>query len=288
MTNKTILVAGATGNVGRHIVPQLRDAGLTVRALSRDPSSSRFPAGVTAVVGDLTRPDTLRAAARAADVAFFLWPFLAADGADAAVRALAGQVRRIVYLSAISVQDGVAPEENGVWGQVEHAIEQSGVDWTFLRAGGFAVNTLGWAGGIRSSGVVQWAYGAAARSLIHERDIADVAVQALIDEKHTGAKYVLTGPEAVTQADQVRIIGEAIGMPVRWEEAPPDAIREMMTAMTGDSAFADRAVAYWASLVGHPEPVTHTVEEITGKPARTFREWAHDHASEFRPLPPTS
>jgi uncharacterized protein YbjT (DUF2867 family) len=283
MTNETILVAGATGNVGRHIVTQLLDADLTVRALSRDPSSSRFPVGVTAVAGDLTRPDTVREAASGADVAFLLWPFLTADGAGEAVRALASQVHRIVYLSAISVRDGASTEENGVWGQVELAIEQSGVDWTFLRAGGFAVNTLGWADGIRSSGVVQWAYGDAARSLIHERDIADVAVQALIDEKHTGAKYVLTGPETVTQADQARFIGEAIGRPVRWVEQPSDVLREQMTAMTGDRAFADRAVEYWASLVSRPEPVTHTVEEITGRPARTFREWAADHASDFRP-----
>jgi uncharacterized protein YbjT (DUF2867 family) len=283
MDTQTILVTGATGNVGRHLATQLRDAGVTVRALSRDPSSPRFPAGVVAVAGDLTSPDTLREAARGADAAFLLWPFMTADGAEEAVRALASQVRRVVYLSAISVQDGVAPEESGVWGQVEHAVQQTEAEWTFLRAGGFAVNTLAWAGEIRSSGVVHWAYGEAARSLIHERDIADVAVRALIDDKHAGAKYVLTGPEAVTQADQARIIGEAIGMPVRWEELPPDVIRDQMMAMTGDQAFADHAVAYWASLVSQPEPVTHTVEELTGKPARTFRDWARDHARDFRP-----
>src|ERR1035438_3353513 len=76
-------------------------------------------------------------------------------------------------------------------------------------------NTLAWADQIRSAGVVRWAHGQAARSLIHERDIADVAARVLADGKHAGASYVLTGPEAVTQADQVRIIGEATGLPVR-------------------------------------------------------------------------
>jgi len=182
MTTQTILVTGATGNVGRHIATQLTDRGMTVRALCRDPSSARLPAGVTAVRGDLTEPGSVRSAAAGADAAFLLWPFLTAQGAEAAVRAIAGQVRRVVYLSALSVHDGAGPEENGVWGQVETAIRQHAVEWTFLRAGGFAANTLAWADQLRSTGVVRWAYGQAARSLIHERDIADVAVRALTED----------------------------------------------------------------------------------------------------------
>jgi len=285
MGTETILVTGATGNVGHHIATQLRDAGVGVRALSRDPSSPRLPAGVSAVAGDLSRPDSLRDAAAGAEVAFLLWPFLSAEGANAAVAALAGQVRRIVYLSAISVHDGAPAEENGVWGELERAVEGSGASWTFLRAGGFATNTLAWAGQIRSAGIVRWAYGAAARSLIHERDIADVAVRALTEGQHEGMKYVLTGPQAITQADQARIIGEAIGVPTRWEEAPADEIRELLAGITGDRAFADHALDYWASLIARPEPVTRTGPEITGRPARTFREWAQDHAADFRSPP---
>jgi uncharacterized protein YbjT (DUF2867 family) len=286
MKTSTTLVIGATGNVGRHVATQLRNAGVTVRALSRDPSSSRLPSGVTAVSGDLTSPDSLRNAAAGADTAFLLWPFLTAQGAQAAVDAIAGQVRRIVYLSAMSVRDGAPPEENGVWGQVEQVIEQSGAEWVFLRAGGFAANTLAWADQIRSGGVVRWVYGEAARSLIHERDIADVAVRALTQGQHAGAKYVLTGPESITQADQARIIGEATGLPVRWAEADPEQIRELFVAATGDPAFADHALAYWASLIKQPEQVTHTVEQLTGAPARTFRDWALEHAGEFRPRSP--
>jgi uncharacterized protein YbjT (DUF2867 family) len=284
MKTSTILVTGATGNVGRHIVAQLQDAGVTVRALSRDPASSRFPDN--AVAGDLTSPDSLRSAAAGADTAFLLWPFLTAQGAGAAVDAIAGQVRRIVYLSAISVRDGAPAEENGVWGQVEQAIRRSATEWTFLRAGGFAANTLAWADQIRSGGVVRWVYGEAARSLIHERDIADVAVRALTEGQHAGARYVLTGPESITQADQARILGEATGLPVRWAEADPELVREQFVASTGDPAFADHALAYWASLIKQPEQVTHTVEQLTGAPARTFRDWAREHAGEFRPRSP--
>lgn len=283
MKPQTVLVTGATGSVGHHVVAGLRDAGVTVRALSRDPSSSRLPAGVATLGGDLTDPGSLRHAAAGADAAFLLWPFPTAQGAEAAVGALAGQVRHIVYLSAMSVRDGAPSAENGVWGQVEQAIRQSGAEWTFLRAGGFATNTLAWAEQIRSRGVVRWPYGEAARSLIHERDIAAVAVRALTDGKHVGATYVLTGPKAVTQADQARIIGAVTGLPVHWEEDSPESIRAQLTAMTGDRAFADHALAYWASLITQPEPVTHAVEEITGAPARTFRDWVADHAGDFRP-----
>jgi uncharacterized protein YbjT (DUF2867 family)/ketosteroid isomerase-like protein len=286
MSNQTILVTGATGNVGRHIAAQLTGAGVNVRALTLDVSSARLPAGVSPVAGDLTSPDSLSEAAAGADAAFLLWPFRTAEAAAAAVDALAGQVGRIVFLSALNVQDGATPEQNGMWGQVEQAIEKSGVEWTFLRAGGFAANTLAWADEIRSEGVVRWVYGEAARSLIHERDISDVAVLALTDAKHSGAKYVLTGPEIVTQAHQAAIIGEVTGLPVHWEEVAPEVAAELMTAFTGDRAFAQHAIDYWASLIEAPEPVTSTVEEVTGHPARTFREWAQDHAGDFRPRSP--
>jgi uncharacterized protein YbjT (DUF2867 family) len=182
----------------------------------------------------------------------------------------------------MSVRDDREPRANGVWGEVEHAIEQSGLAWTFLRAGGFATNTLGWADQIRDEGVVRWPYGRAARSLIHERDIAAVAVRALTEDGHVGAKYVLTGPEAVTQAEQVRIIGEVIGRAVGWEELSPETARQQLLAAWGDPGFVDGALGYWATLVSEPERVTRTVEEVTGVRARTFQEWAIDHADDFR------
>ncbi|GII31534.1 NAD(P)H-binding protein [Planotetraspora mira] len=278
------LVIGATGNVGRHVVSHLRDAGAGVRALARRPTAGGLPAGVRAVQGDLTDPGTLDAALDGVTSVFLLWPFLTAEAAPAVVDALAGHARHVVYFSAMSVRDDLEPEENGIWGEVEHLIERSTLDWTFLRVGGLAANTLGWADQIRAEGVVRWPYGAAPRSLIHERDIAAVAARALLEDGHAGAKYVLTGPESVTQADQVRIIGEEIGRSVRWEELPPEQAREQLLTSWGDPAFVDGALGYWASLVAEPERVTHTVEEVTGTPARTFREWAREHAGDFSPV----
>jgi hypothetical protein len=92
----------------------------------------------------------------------------------------------------------------------------------------------------------------------------------------------MMGTAAVTQAEQGRSIGAAIGRKLRWVELPPGIAREQLLREWGDPAFVDGALSYWASLVGRPEPVTDTVERVTGHPARTFAQWARDHADDFR------
>jgi uncharacterized protein YbjT (DUF2867 family) len=269
----TILITGATGNVGHHIVAELAGRGTAVRAMSR--GDARVPAGVRVVRGDLTDPGSLTAALDGVDSVFLLWPWFSAEGAAPVVDAIARHAGRVVYLSALSAESG------GVWGEVEQLIERSGLAWTFLRAGGFATNTLEWADEIKKSGVVRAPYGGAARSLIHEADIAAVAVRALTEDGHAGRRYVLTGPEVVTQVEQVRVIGEAIGRPLRFQEQPREEARAQMLAGWGNPDYVDQALDYWAGLVTEPEPVTSTVEEVTGRPARTFRQWADDHAADF-------
>jgi uncharacterized protein YbjT (DUF2867 family) len=279
---KRALVIGATGNIGRHAVRILRDQGVAVRGLARDVSD--LPEGVDRVSADLRDLDALRAAVQDIDAVLLVWPFLAADGFDDVAAVIGQPGRRVVYVSAMSVRDDVPPERNGVWGQVEDAIRRSGADWTFLRASGFATNTLGWAATIRSGRPVRVPYLQAARSLIDERDIADVAVVAMTSPGHAGRAYILTGPAAITQAEQVRLIGAAAGVPVSAEEAGHDEARAEMLSWA-EPEFADAALAYWASLVATPEAVTDTVRELTGSPARPFARWARDHAADFRPLP---
>ena len=275
-----ILVVGATGNVGREVVSQLLDVGVAVRAMTRDPDTAELPAGVDVVRGDLSDPVALEARLDGVDAVFLIWPFVAVqqatDLAPVVMDAIAQHARRIVYLSAHA-----AEQPGTFWAIVEDAIEGSGAEWTFLRPSGFAANTRMWAEQIDRGDVVRWPYGAAARSLIHERDIAVVAVRALIEEGHAGARYVLTGPTTVTQAEQVRAIGQAIGRPLRWEEVPPGAVRDDLAAAIGDASFADGALDAWAGFVEEPELVTSTVQDVTGEPARTFGQWATDHAADF-------
>jgi uncharacterized protein YbjT (DUF2867 family) len=220
----TVLVTGATGHVGRHVVAGLLRRGVRVRAFSRG-GGTGVTDGLQRVSGDLTSPADVQAAADGVEAVFLLWPFFSADAAAPAVTTLARTARRIVYLSAMSVRDDGDPQANGVWGELEHLIAASGAEWSFLRAGGFATNTLMWAEQIRTDATVRWQYGRADRSLVHEQDLADVEVAVLGEPGHGGRSYVLTGPEAVTQQDQVAQIGEAIGRPVRWQEMRSEQAR---------------------------------------------------------------
>ena len=111
---------------------------------------------------------------------------------------------------------------------------------------------------------------------------ADVAVRALLDKAHAGATHILTGPEVLTEGEMANVIGEAIGWALRLEEVPEETARRELLDGGASPELTDAALAYRAKLVAKPEPVTRTVEEITGAPARTFRDWAEDHADDFR------
>lgn len=269
---KRILVTGATGTVGREVVAQLRQSAADVRALSREPAA--VPYGLDTARGDLMVLDSLRAAVEDVVAVFLVWPFGSTDGLAAVLALIAERARRVVYLSSAAVRNHER--------QAEQLIDQSGLEWTMLRPHAFAANTLRWSGQIRAEGVVREAYGQAAMSLVHERDIAAVAVRALIRDGHAGAVYELTGPRSLTQAEQVRLLGEVIGHPVRWEEASAQEARLQMLARGWPPEVVDGVLRAQATMTTGPAPVTTTVEEVTGVAARTFRSWVAEHAHAFR------
>ena len=283
-SKSTILVAGATGNVGGQIVAQLRATGASVRALVRNLDSATFPYGVEVARGDLDAPDTLDVALDGVGSVFLVSPFLTAAGAPAVLDMITRHARRVVYLSSMGVRDERNEQTNPIdafHADIERLIRQSRLGWTFVRSSGMATNTLWWAPQIRTDGIVRWFHGDASRSLIHERDVAAVAVRALTEGGHGGKTYRVTGPRALTQIEQVHVIGEAVGRPLRWEEASPEAARQQLLAGM-PPAVVDGILSAHAQFAAEPEPVTSTVEEITGAPAHTFREWAIDHAGDFR------
>ncbi|MBO0799930.1 MAG: NAD(P)H-binding protein, partial [Blastocatellia bacterium] len=234
---KVILVTGATGNVGRQVVTQLlAGGGVRVRALTRHPDSAFLPREVEIVRGDMLEPEALAGQLAEVDAVFLVWRSLGADPAPF-IHAVAKSARRMVFLSTAAVRDGVEKQTNTI-GQahadIERLIEQSGMEWTFLRPGGFATNArLWWGPQIREGDVVRWPYGAAAWAPIDERDIAAIAVQALAAQAqtHVGVKYYLTGEQSLTQAQQVNMIGEAIGRSLRFEEISPGAAREQLSTI---------------------------------------------------------
>ncbi|MEV6248655.1 NAD(P)H-binding protein [Streptomyces sp. NPDC051742] len=281
MTQSRILVAGATGRVGGAVVAQLHAAGVPVRALVR--GEAVLPEGVQAVRGDLGDPASLGAALEGVDAVFLVWPFLSAEGASDVIDAIGKRARRVVYLSSAAVGSGEEPGEaiTAFHAELEWLVEASGLEWTALRPTGFASNTLGWAEEVRTTGAVRAPMARLARPLIHEADIAAVAVQALTTDALLGARPLLTGPELVSQERQVELIGEAIGRPVRFEEiALPEAV-EKMKAAGYPAELVEAVLPVQAKMLDNPEPVNGEVERITGTPARTFQEWATDHAADF-------
>ena len=165
--------------------------------------------------------------------------------------------------------------------EIEAAIRRSGLEWTFLRAGTFATNALGWAVEIRGTGKVRLPYPGAGRSPIVADDIAGVAARVLTEEGHDEAAYVLSGPEQLTLAEMVATIGETVGHTVRAEPIPPSVARAELPADGASEELADAALRYWAQLVTEPEPVTTTVERITGVPPTSFASWTRAHVTAF-------
>jgi uncharacterized protein YbjT (DUF2867 family) len=282
---EAILVVGATGNVGGRVVERLRDAGARVRALVRRPEVARLPAGVEVAAGDLTAPASLDPALDEVRAVFLVWT-APPPTAAAVVARLAARARRIVLLSSPhQTPHPFFQQPNPLarfHAELDRLVMGAGVPWTILRPGMFASNTIGWwAEAVRQGDVVRWPYGSAETAPIDERDIAAVAVRALLDDGHAGASYVLTGPSSLTQIEQVDAIGEALGRRLRFEELTPDGFRQAMAGRWPERAL-DMLLAAWGATLGHRAYVTSTVAEVTGADARSFRDWARDHVAAFR------
>ena len=287
---RRVLVIGATGNIGRQVVEQLRDTGCRIRALSRNPQFANLSSQVEVVYGDVAAPDTLDEPLRDVDAVFLVWVAPLAAAAPAIER-ITTRVRRVVLLSSPHrTAHPFFQQPNAlraVHAGVEQVIESSAASWTFLRPGVFALNCLSWwAPQIREGDVVRWFYAEAATAPIDERDIAAVAVHALSDAGVGRKDYVITGPASLTQREQLQIIGETIGRSLRYEELSREAARQHMLAMM-PGAIADMLLDAYAAAVDRPAFVTSTVADVTGTPARSFRDWVVDHADEFASRIPT-
>ena len=283
MNTPTILVTGATGNVGRPLVAGLLADGARVRALTRDPAVAGLPSGVAVAGGDYAAPGILAGAVHGADAVFVNIGALREHAGKLIVAARGAGVSKIVMLSSIAVRD----ERDQVLSlgrqhkAVEDAVRAAGIDWTILRCGGFATNTLAWAASVRAEGVVRFPYGQAALALIAEQDIAAAAVRVLLDSGHVGQTYALTGAESLTQIQQAEAIGKAIGRPVRFEELSPDQFRRFGTQHFPAPVVEDLLKAL-ASYAGQTAYMTADLEKIIGRPATSYAQWAIQHADAFR------
>ncbi|MEV0202024.1 NAD(P)H-binding protein [Nonomuraea sp. NPDC050691] len=283
-----ILVTGATGALGRPLVRLLAREGAKVRAVTRDPDAARLPDGVEVVRGDPSRPDTL---GRHLDgvTTVFLHPRACGDSPEELL-ALAGRhgATKVVALSAVNVDDPLSLQPSRARGdrnkETDAAAAGSGLEWTSLRPASFAGNALvSWGPQIRAGDVVRYVYAGFAEPLVDERDLVEVAARALLTGDLAGRRLELTGPESVSHERAVALIGEAAGRPLRFEEIAPEAAEEGMVRGGLPRPFVSALMARYARYAALPPAgPTGTVEEVLGRPARTFAQWAADHAAAFR------
>jgi uncharacterized protein YbjT (DUF2867 family) len=276
------LVIGATAQFGRQAVEGLVRAGAPVRALTRTPGKAGLPEGVELVQGDLTKPETLPAVVADVEAAFLVLQY-GMDPAPLLAAAREAGVRRVVFLSSGAVVAGADRQPDVIaryHRDVERAIEASGIEWTFLRLLFPAINSLTFAMQLQGGDVIRVPYAEAASSAVHEQDVAEAAVRILTGGGHAGQAYDLTGPESLTQAQQVRILGETLGRALTVEDLDPEAVRKQMSQFM-DADFLAALFGLMAAAVGKPAPVNDAVAQITGHPARTYAQWAMDHKADF-------
>ena len=270
-----ILVTGATGTVGRELIQQLLEAGHHVRALTRDPSRAHFPAGVEVVAGNLSTPATFASALEGV-TGLHLINF------DGATYAPLESGAEIIELARKAGVQRVSVLRGGQQGSIEESVQASNLCWTFLQPVEFMANMLEWADSIRTEGTVSAPFGNRRTAIVHEADIAAVAAAALTQDGHAGKTYTITGPEVQTQPQMVRLIGKAIGRELAFVELTEAEARAGWRA----AGFSEEFIEFFVWAHGNtPEigyTVVPTVELVTGRPARTFAQWAQEHAGAFR------
>jgi uncharacterized protein YbjT (DUF2867 family) len=275
-----ILVTGATGNVGAELVRQLAAAGEPVRALIRDDARrAAFPPGVEPVVGDLNRPESLAPALEGTRAVHLLAGY--AGLPDALERMKAAGVERVTLQSSSAVPSGDMTNAVARYHiESEQAIRDSGLRWTFLQPNGFMSNALAWTDQLRRGDVVTAPFAGVRTAQIDPHDIAAVAAAALTTGRLDGRSLRLSGPEPLLAADRVAILGRVLGRELRLEPQSDEDARAEMSATMPDE-YVDAFFSFFADGTLDESEVLPTVEEVLGRPPRTFAAWAEAHAAAF-------
>ncbi|PWI17033.1 nucleoside-diphosphate sugar epimerase [Streptomyces sp. Act143] len=281
-----ILVTGATGHVGGELVRRLAASGTPVRAMTRRPDAARFPAGAAAVYGDAQDPASLTAAFAGVSAAFLMSaqpvgaaPVPTHDLALAEAARGAG-VRRLVKLSVLD--GGAGSDPIARWhAAAEAAVVAAAPAWTLLRPGRFMSNALQWAGQLRSGDEVAIPFADRPAASIDPADLAEIAALALTTDEHTGMTYELSGPESLTPAQELSLLGRLLGRDLRLRPVPPEAARAGMERYGFPAEVVD-AIMRRTLEDGRGADVLPTAAEALGRPPRTFTQWARAHAAAFR------
>lgn len=275
-----ILVTGATGNAGGAAVRALVNAGEQVRAVVRDADRAPLPAGVDAVVGDLNEPDTLAPQVDGVTAAFLLSGYEGLEVTLANMRR-AG-VERVVLLSSSAAPTGDLTNAVARYHILsERAVRESGLGWTFLQPNSFMTNTFQWLPQLRQGDVIRAPFPDVRVATIDPDDIGAVAAAALTTDAHEGRAYRLSGPESLLPADRVAILADVLGRELRFTgQSNEEARAEMSEAMPAE--YVDAFLRFFVDGDVDESAVLPTVQEVTGRPPRSFEEWARAHADALR------
>lgn len=280
-----LLVTGATGHVGRELVRELDATGAHFRVLIRDPArAGELPRRAEPVVGDLGAPATLAPAFDGVERLFLLAPGIGVEHTEHVLAAALGaDVRQIVLLSSYAVLGDPVPAM-GRWHQErERLIRASGIPATFLRPCGFMTNVFDWLPTIREGNYVLDPIGPGRSAPIDPADIAAVAALALTEDGHQGGEYLLTGAETVTVAEQVAILGAALGrsIEVRAVATPAEAVR-FRYPQGAPAALAEALVEGLRLMRADTTGMrSDTVRELLGRAPRSFADWCGRHADAY-------
>jgi uncharacterized protein YbjT (DUF2867 family) len=275
-----ILVTGATGNVGSALVRALAEARAPVRALIRSEASrGALPAGVEAAIGDLNRPESLEPALAGVRGVHLLSGY--ADMPRALELMRRAGVEHVVLQSSSAVPGGDTGNAVARYHiESEAAVRESGLQWTFLQPNSFMSNTLQWAGQLRAGDVVRAPFPGVRVATIDPADVAAVAASALTAPGHGGRSYRLSGPESLLPAERVALLGRVLGRELRFEaQSDAEARAEMSASMPPE--YVDAFLSFFADGALDESEVLPTVEDVTGRPPRSFAEWAAANAGAF-------
>ncbi|WP_327589236.1 NAD(P)H-binding protein [Nonomuraea sp. NBC_00507] len=272
----TYLVTGATGSVGRHVVDHLVRAGQRVRALTRDPGRARLPEQVEVVQGDLSRAETLVPALQGVEGVHLIdvggSGYAPLPNGKEIVQLIAeAGVRRVTLLSGWSQ------------GTLEPAVTASDLSWTYVQPTEFMANALVWAESVRTRAVIEEPFGATKTAMVHEADIGAVIATVLAEDGHAGHSYGLTGPELLDMPAKAATLSKAIGKEIAFVELTVDETRERYRAEGVPEEMIEFQIEVFGNVPEDAYQITPTVEQITGRPPRTFAQWAAEHAAVFSP-----
>ena len=288
-----ILITGATGTLGSEVVRQLagvdsevniKAAGHSLQNLERIIEDHK----IKSMRIDFSEPETLKDALKDIDKVFLLTPFqpnMVQYSSNLLTEIIkAGKIKHIVKVSAM----GADFEPGGrLHRQAEQMIEDSGIAYTFLRPNAFMQNFVNfYSHMIKERDVLSLPAGDGKVSFVDVRDIAAVSIQILINNnvgKYNSKTYDITGPEAISYDDAVRILSEQVGKKISYVSvSEDDAFNAMKEIGLNDWLIKTILEGYNNLRKGYFSPITNVVEEITGRKPVSFKDFAKDHAEVFR------